>query len=198
MSWELDTSNLEHALLYVERATGRAMDVSMKRAGLHTIIGSGSYPGAMQLTPKATRGDIDSVSNRQLEAFEVRKAKARGDWPISHFAIQKRAQIERQRRQRSVGYAAYAGWNNAAKAMGGKGIKPSAITDQFSKSEAAAGRGTISFGRNDILIVLTNTAPAIERIGVEALQEAIDNAAHDLTDYADRKLGKIFNEVNAH
>lgn len=192
MGLSLDISSLESALEYVEQVTGRSVADSLNRAGKHVIIGSGSYPGAMQLTPKASRADIDKISDKQLTGFVVKRLKRTGKWPVTNAALKILVQKERARRRRSVGYAAYAGWSNAAKAMGGRGVK--GVTEDFSRSEAVHGSGSKATPA-DLEVNLVNTAPAAERIGFNALQSAIDNAAQDLTDYATRKLQEGFDKV---
>jgi hypothetical protein len=188
----VDPRNLIDALLFVERASGRAMADSMNRAQLHTIIGSGSYPGAMQLTPKATRSRINQVTDRQLAGFVIARAKRSGRWPMTNSQIHAAVRKERARRNSAVGYHAYAGWSNAAKAMGGRGVR--GVTDDFSKSAARHGRASRATVSNKESVA-TNTAPAIERIGFAALQQAQDNAAKDLVDYGTRKLQEAMNKV---
>lgn len=189
----LDTSSLESALVFVEMATGRSMAESMNRAGLHAIIGSGTGPGAMQLTPKASRSAIAAVPDKQIAGFVIKKAKRLGQWPLSSVEIARRVKKERQRRASSSGYAAYAGWNNAAKAMGGRGIRKG-VTEAFARSEAARGGGSKA-SPGDLTASIRNTAPAAEKIGFAALQEGLDNAARDLIEYGTRKMQGNFNKV---
>lgn len=193
MSLKLDPSDLIDALNFVERVTGRDVVESLNRAGLHTIIGSRSYPGAMQLTPKASVEKINAVSDRQLAGFVIKRAKRKGKWPMTKEQVNTEVKRERKRRRSAVGYAAYAGWNNAAKGMGGKGIKRG-VHAGFHRSEARFGYGTAAkVGQLEAEIV--NTAPAAERIGGEALQQGMNNAAKDLVDYGTRKLQKTFDKV---
>lgn len=191
---ECDPSNLIDALLFVEKATGRTCEESLERAAKHTVIGSGSYPGAMQLTPKATTAAIDAVPDKLIRGFVIKKLKQKGRWPMASPVIAQLIAKERARRRRSVGYAAYAGWNNAAIAFGGRGIK--GITEDFPRSDASGGYGEVHKSAHETLAEMTNNAPAIERIGEQALQDALDNAAKDLVDYGERKLYGVMQKVN--
>lgn len=188
----LDTRRFTSALLFVEQATGRTIADSLNRAALHVIIGSGSGPGAMQLTPKATPDRIKQVSREVIRGFVIKKLKRTGRWPQANSTISGLVQKEIQRRLRACGYAAYAGYSNAAKAMGGRGVK--GVTGDFARSEASHGVGRKA-SKNFLEVMFTNTAPAIERIGVPALQVALDNAARDLEIYAQRKFDEIFRKL---
>lgn len=195
MSQSLDYSGLESALLFVEAATGRSMPESLNRAALHVIIGSGAGPGAMQATPKADKGKIASVSDAQLRGFVIQRAKRTGKWPLKPGEIQELVKKERRRRRRAIGYTAYAGWNNAAKAMGGRGAGgKTRIQGGFERSEAAHGSGLKATPVN-LLAEIINTAPAAEQIGFEGIQTGINNAAQDLVDYGTRKIQQAMTAV---
>lgn len=191
MSLTLNPSNLVAALNLVEKVTGRTCAESLNRAALHTIIGSKGYPGAMQLTPKADRAKIQAIPLRVLRAAVVVRAKRTGRWPLTRAQINDLVSRERSRRLAAIGYLAYAGWNNAAKGVGGKGLK---TNSGFSKSDARFGQG-IKAGIGNLLAIITNTAPASERLGFNALQLGLDNAAQDLTDYAHKKMQSNFDKV---
>lgn len=190
---ELDVSNFVEALNYVEKHTGRAVEESLNRAGLHAIIGSGSGPGAMQLTPKAARDKIKAIPDRALIGFVIRRAKRNGKWPLTTKEISQQVRSERRRRLAAVGYTAYAGWNNAAKAMGGRGIRKG-VNKNFPKSKAAKGYGKKA-SKSTLEAVIANTAPMAEKIGLPALQKGLDNAAKDLVEYAEKKIQKALDRV---
>lgn len=188
----LNSTEFIDAIAFVEQACGRSAIDSLNRASLHVIIGSGSYPGAMQLTPKADRAKIDAVSDQQIRGYVVAKAKRTGHWPMTRLAIEVATRKERRRRRSAIGYAAFAGWSKAAKALGGAGVR--GVKDGFALSEAAHGSGrkaTVIFPES----IGINTAPAAERIGFEALQQGMDNAAKDLVDYGSMRLQKIYDKV---
>lgn len=194
MSLQLDYDDFVDALQFVEQVTGRSCMESLNRAGLHVIIGTGKRPGAMQLTPKATRASINSVSDGQIRGYVVRRLKSTGQWPQTSARINQLARRERKRRNSAVGYTAYAGWNNAAKQMGGRGAGKG-INSNFKRSGAASGGATRATVVN-LTATILNTAAYAERIGYPALQGGIDNAAEDLVDYGTKKIQKGFNKVN--
>lgn len=193
MSLRLNPTRLVNALHFVEKTTGRAVQDSLNRAGKHTIIGSKGHKGAMQLTPVASKAAINRVPDRKIAGYVINKAKRTGAWPLTSAQIRAAVKKERKRRRSSTGYAAFAGWSNAAKAMGGRGVK--GVTSDFNKSEARRGYGKRATSKANLRVVLTNTAPAAERIGLKALQGGLDNAAKDLEEYAMKKIQQGFNKV---
>lgn len=197
MSLALDTRDITDALLFVEKEVGRDCADSMNRAGLHTIIGSGSYPGAMQLTKKADKANIAQVTDNQLRKFVITKAKRKGTYfQMTNRQIQLAVNRERARRNSAVGYTAYAGWNKAAQAVGGRGAGKG-INKDFERSIAAKGFGKKATKAN-IEAVIANVAPMAEVLGFDALQEGLDNAAKDLVDYAHKRMQKSLDKVKKH
>lgn len=192
-AFSLNTRRFEEALRFVETTTGRSMADSLNRAALHVVIGSGAGPGAMQLTPKASKGAISAVTARQLAGYVITKAKQTGKWPLTREEIKERVKRERKRRQAAAGYTAFAGWNKAAQKLGGKGLRRG-IQPGFARSEAARGDATKATAIN-LVAEIVNTAPMAERIGGAALQDAINNAAQDLVDYGTRKLAQNMKKV---
>lgn len=182
----LDPTNLIGALMAVERVTGRLCSDSLNRAGKHIIIGSGSGPGAMQLTPKAERSKIQALSNRVLAGYVIKKLRSAGRWPAPRAELNRLIRKERSRRLSAIGYLAYVGWNNAARAFGARGVGRK-IGPGFVRSEASGGYGRKATV-NRLEAVLVNMAPAGERLGDQALQDSVDNAADDLLIYATRRL----------
>lgn len=191
--FQLDISSFQSALQFVERATGRPMAVSLNRGAKTAIIGAKGKQGAMQLTPKADKSAIRSISDRLLAGFVIRKMRAAGE-KLTAQGIAEAVKKERTRRLRASGYTAYVGYSNAAKAFGGTGIKGVGPSE---KKLAKHGYG-IKANPTDLAAEFGNTAPAAELIGYEALQQGIDNAAQDLVDYGVKKLqDEVFNKVNA-
>lgn len=193
-----DDREFGRALEFVERTTGRTAKESINRAGLHVIIGGKGFKGAMQLTPKAARSKIKAVSHKEIAGYVAAKLRSKGlvggsgrQWSSKQFANAMR--FERKRRLRAVGYTAFAGWNNAARAFGGRGLKGVTASG---KKLARFGYGKKAATTINPEAILTNTAPMAERIGLIPLQMAITNVARDLVEYATRKLQKNFNEVN--
>lgn len=195
MSITVDTTNLINACHYVEQTVGREMVVSLNRAGLNAIIGGKGLKGAMHLTPKAVKSKIMAVPIGVIvHAVQLRRQRKGDTAKLTKDQWKVLIDKEYRRRWRASGYTAWAGWNNAAKALGGKGIKKG-VNSGFPKSEASRGYGAHATIAN-LVAVIANTAPAIEKIGVPALQEALDNAAQDQIDYAQRKMAGIMKKVS--
>lgn len=186
MSLSVNTNDIARAAIAIEAETGRSCADSLNRAAKHIVIGSKSHPGAMQLTPKASKADISRVTDKQIAGKVVPMMRKSGRWPATTAQIARAVKRERARRNSSIKYLAFAGWNNAAKAVGGKGINKG-ITSAFSSSQAAKGRGTKATVSR-LFAEVINTAPASERIGFAALEAAVSNAAKDLEDYLAKKL----------
>ncbi len=179
-------------LEFVERETGRTAKESINRAALHVIIGGKGFQGAMQLTPKASKSAINAVDKDKVAGFVAKKAQEKGTrLTAAEFADAVKKEIKR--RVRAIGYTAFVGWNNAAKAFGGRGLK--GVTES-PKKEARFGYGTKATSNVNPEAILTNTAPMSERIGLEPLQKAITNVARDLVEYAMRKIDKTFKSVS--
>jgi len=192
MSLTLDTRRLTEALLFVEQVSGRSCADSLNRAGRHAIIGSGSGKGAMQLTPKADRTKIKGLSRKLVRGYVIKKLKQKRMWPMSSAAVSQLVEKEIKRRARGVGYTAFAGYSNAAKAFGERGLK--GVNADFGKSDARYSYGKKAT-RSKLRAEFTNTTPAIELIGGPALQEAIDNAALDLEIYGQKQWSKLFRRL---
>lgn len=186
-----DDREFGRAIELVERETGRAAKDSINRAGLHVIIGGKGFKGAMQLTPKATKSSIKAVSPEQVAATVANRLRASGKKADSATFAQLVAK-EIKRRIRAIGYTAYAGWNNAAKAFGGRGLKGMTAS---SKKLSRFGYGQKAISTMTPTATLTNTAPAAEKIGLEPLQKAITNVARDLVEYVNNKLNGTFKKV---
>lgn len=100
---------------------------------------------------------------------------------------------EISRRKRAAGYTAYAGWSNAAKAFGARGVKG---VGGSAKKETRHGFGKKADTKH-LIAELVNTAPAIETIGIGPAQQVLNNTAKDLMDYANRKIQEVLTKVQA-
>lgn len=187
---QVDISSFQDALKFVEETTVRPMAVSLNRAAKTVIIGAKGVQGAMQLTQKADKAKIRQVTDREIAGSVVKKFRAKGI-KFTAADVADGVKKERARRIRAAGYTAYAGYSNAAKAFGGTGVK--GVTDS-TKKEARHGYGHLATP-NDLVAELTNTAPAAEVIGFDALQQGVNNAAEDLVEYGINKLQEQFDKV---
>lgn len=186
MSLYIDTRRIVEAARDIETHAGRACVESLNRAAKHIVIGSKAYPGAMQLTTKATKAAIAAVSDHDIAGSVIAKMRKKGKWPATTAEIREAVKKERKRRNSAIGYLAYAGWNNAAKDVGAAGINKG-INSEFGRSQAAKGRG-LKATPVTLFASVENTAPASERIGFSALEVAVENAAKDLEDYLAKKI----------
>jgi len=217
----LDISSLETAFAVVEKTTGRPMAESLNRAALHVIIGSGAGPGAMRLTPVASKEKIRAdlarslggkkasegakIYRNQYGTFSRRSSRSKGaagDSLLKYIALArlKRRGIHKPSNEQiqalmnkilsarlsATGYTAFAGWNKAATALGGRGLR-GIDPQRFGHSEARHGSATKATPES-LMAIIVNTAPMAEELGYEALQQGIENAAQDLLDYAHKKL----------
>jgi len=184
--FKVDLSEFNRALKFVEKATGKDSLTLLNRAALHAIIGGKGVKGAMQRTPKADRAKINAVNDKVLAGAVAKRLKAKGIKVATADEFRARVKKERRRRIRSTGYTAFAGWSNAAKAFGGKGVR--GVQGGF-RTKAVARHG---WGRKakpvSLTAIIANTAPAAEKIGEQALQDAINDVARDLVEYGTRKI----------
>lgn len=195
--FQFDSREFGEAVSLVIRNTGRAARDVINKASLHVIIGGGTFQGAMQLTPKASKATINSLSNEVVSGYIANKLRAAGtlkSTPKGEF--QELVAKEKKRRIRAIGYTAYAGWNNAAKAFGGRGLKGVTASE---KKESRHGYGEKARSTISPESTLVNTAPMAEEIGFEPLQKAITNVARDMEEHQLNKMADaIFKEVTPH
>lgn len=203
MGLSIDVRSFQEAIKFVTSVTPRTCADALNRAGKTAIIGAKGVKGAMQLTPKADRAAIRKVSDKEIAGYVAAKLRKTGKLAargakrtkgqFSKAQFKNAIRFERQRRIRAAGYTAFAGWSNAAKAFGGKGVK--GVTSS-TKKLAKHGKGKKATS-NDLVATLSNTAPASEDIGFEALQQGVNNAAADMVAYGTKKLQETFDKVKA-
>lgn len=190
-AFQFDDKEFAKAVEFVEKATGRTARETINRAGLHVIIGGKGFQGAMQLTPKASKSAIRAIDKEAVRGYLAKKLggfKGMTKGQIAALVVQ-----EIKRRVRAIGYTAFVGWSNAAKAFGGRGLK--GVTGS-AKKLARFGLGRKATSTTNPEAVLVNTAPMAEKIGLTPLQKAITNVARDLVEYGTRRLAKTFKAVS--
>ncbi len=186
-----DDHEFARAVDFVEKNTLRTAKESINRAGLHVIIGGKGFKGAMQLTPKANKGAIKAVSPQQVAGAVAARLRTEGK-KVDAATFAELVGKEIKRRIRAIGYTAFAGWDKAARAFGGRGLKNVTGSD---KKLSRFGYGTKATNNINPVAVLVNTAPWAEKIGLEPLQKAITNVSRDMVEYALRKMGETFKKV---
>lgn len=166
----------------------------VNRAGLVAITGGKGVRGAIHRTPRASRAAIDAISPKVLAGVVIKKAKLKGEWPLTSAEIKKRIKKERSRRKSSIAYTAGPGWHKAAVAMGGRGVR--GIQSGFAESKAAKGGGTKATVQQ-VEAIIENTAPAADLIGRPALQAALNDTARDMIQHARAKIGATLKRKSA-
>lgn len=189
--FQFDTREFHKALDEVIEITGKDAPKFLNKKALSVIIGSKGHPGAVQLTPEADRGKIAAVPVRAVAARVIKRAKKKGEWPLTSDEINRRVKKEYGRMKSSIAYTRGPGWSKAAKALGGTGVRGKKNQEQpgFAKSKAAKGYGKKA-AKGDLTAIISNTAPAAALIGREAIQRAIDGQAADMRAYGAQELLK--------
>lgn len=192
MSFTVSSREFTDAIKFVTSVTPRTCAEALNRGGLVAIIGGKGVKGAMQLTPKADKAKITAIPESELVGFVVNQMKKKGE-KITRNTLAVAVRKERNRRKRAAGYTAYAGWSNAAKAFGGRGVR--GVTPSTKKlAKYGSGKRASS---NDLVAELTNTAPASEAIGIPALEQGLRNSAVDMVANGTKKLQQEMDKVNA-
>jgi uncharacterized small protein (DUF1192 family) len=119
--------------------------------------------------------------------LNARQRKA-GKPGLNNAAMSREAQKLIRRRRAASGFTAYAGWQRALQAVGGRGF---GRAPKFDGSSAAKGYG-IKATPDKLMAKLVNTATAIEIYGVKPLQEAIDLKTAKMIARVEAKLAAKF------
>jgi hypothetical protein len=119
--------------------------------------------------------------------LNARQRKA-GKPGLNNAAMSREAQKLIRRRRAASGFTAYAGWQRALQAVGGRGF---GRAPKFDGSSAAKGYG-IKATPDKLMAKLVNTATAIEIYGVKPLQEAIDLKTAKMVARVEAKLAAKF------
>jgi len=189
--FQFDLREFEKALDFVADATGKDSVDILNNAGLHTIIGGKGVKGAIQRTPRANIADIQKEADIILRM--VIKENSEKRLGLNREQIGERVKKILNQRKQARGYTAGPGWNKAAVAFGGRGVK---IQGGFDKSLARFGSGTKA--RPSLLVSeFVNTAPAAELIGQKPLQDALNDVTRDMIEYGLRKLASTMKKVSA-
>jgi hypothetical protein len=189
VSFEVQTAKFVEAINMVYEHSRKTIPEILNRGMLVAIIGGSGVQGAMQLTPKAAKDAILSTPIKLIAGYVVNKHKGE---KMTRQQMYDYIRKEVRRRISAIGYTATVGWNNAAIAFGGRGIRSNRTTG---RGFAELGSGTPS---NEGMwpnfeAAAVNTAPAASVIGEQPMQEALDNAAEDMIRDAEERMQSIFN-----
>jgi hypothetical protein len=187
----LDLAEFERAIIFVLEHSNKTEPEVVNRAALTTIIGGRGVQGAMQRTPKADAQKIKAQLTGEL-AERIVEARARKQGlKLTRQQIKKlAAQLIRQRVS-AAGYTRGPGWTPAAQAFGGRGVR---TQPRFGKSVARFGYGHKA-SPSQLVAEIANFAPAADKIGRDALQDALNDASRDMVAYWTRRMQQGFDKV---
>lgn len=177
---ELDLTRFQEAVDAKLNALHVSLPSIINRGALVTIIGGKGVRGAMQRTPKAAKDKILAVPVKSVAKIVM--VRHRGE-KMTRQRVKELIRAEYARRVAASGYTAFVGWNKAAIAFGGTGI-----------GRASGGQGLAYKGygtpatESDLEAILVNAAPAAGLIGLQPLQDALDDTAEDMIEYAHQKM----------
>lgn len=197
---DIDTRQFEAAILECIEHTSRTIPDVINKACVDIII------NAANETPKASKkaivsdlikeypstyikGSVAVTRPAQLIYLIINAARRKaGQKALSNSEMSAATDKFIKRRIQSIGYIAYAGWNPANKALGGKGFgrrssKPEGITS----SNADSGFGiqaTVSLA----FATMVNCATGAAKVGAEAFQRVMDSKALDMVNRLTEKL----------
>lgn len=195
----IDLSQFRKAALALEAAGGRVATDSLNKLALQSIIGFKGGQGAMRLTKVADKSKIAAIPKEKLLGPAIRLLRKKGALKgASKKEIRAAVAAVRKSRQNARGYAAFVGWNNAAKDLGGTGIQSKrpkgtkGITERFSRSKARFGSGKKATNSGFVKrATMENTVDFAAKIGGEqALQQGVKNAVADFISYAEDRIAK--------
>ena len=189
LDFDLDTADFSRAVTYVFENSHKTLPEVLNRGALTAIIGGRGVRGAMQRTPRAAREAILAVPVDQVARMVM--AKHRGE-KMSRLRVKQLIRKEYARRIAAIGYTATLGWNNAAIAFGGTGVKGH-----------GPGKGYYEFGSgkvatlSDLVAEGTNTTPAAAFIGEQPMQEALDDVAEDRVEFWGGRIDEVLTRAGA-
>jgi hypothetical protein len=214
VSITVDTSRFEAALKDILKYTSRETAVVINSTAIEVIT------TAAELTKKADPAVIEKklttgviarthtktgkvLKKPKVLAYKpaelvymvlnARQRKA-GKPGLNNADMSREAQKLIKRRRAASGYTAYAGWQKALQAVGGRGF---GRAPKFEGSSAAKGYG-IKATPDKLMAKLVNTASAIELYGVAPLQEAIDRKTAAMIARIEQKLAARFAAEKGH
>jgi hypothetical protein len=196
MSITIDTTGFEKALRDALLNTKRDLPSVLNGHAIAVIT------KAAALTPKADKGSIpyklySVVTNKKGQAtpllYLLINARRKGKG-LNNDQMRAAAKKLIGKRVSSIGFNAYAGWQNALVAMGGKGFG-SRKKKGFEASSAAKGKGRKATVES-LMASFSNTATWIEHIGIGPLQEALNAEEANMLKHLNDKLSQRCKEAS--
>ena len=200
MAIKVDTSKFERALKEALLHTHRDLPAVLNG---HAI---GVITKAAALTPKADKATIpyklyaevaNSKNNPTPILYMILNARQKkaGKKALNNDAMRAAAKKLIDKRVASIGFNAYAGWQNALIAVGGHGFGSKGKRKGFEKSSAARGQGrpaTVGSLRS----IFSNTAEWIEHIGAGPLRQALHAEEMNMLRHIESKLSQRCKEAS--
>jgi hypothetical protein len=155
-----------------------------KKLTTGTVSRTTTKTGRLLKKPKVLAYKPAELVYKILNARATREGKP----GLNNADMSRESQKLIKRRRAASGYTAYAGWQKALQAVGGRGF---GRTPKFEGSSAAQGYG-IKATPEKLVARLVNTASAIELYGAAPLQEAIDRKTATMIARVEAKLAARF------
>src|SRR5271165_3043075 len=147
--------------------------------------------GKLLKHPKTTRHPSRLIYN----IINARRRKAHLP-DLTGSAMAEAAKKMINARIRSIGYIAYAGFQKANRAFGGRGFSGKKLGggDVNERSQAARGRGRPA-REESLWAEFTNTARQAYKIGGPTVQRIVNEKAQSMTSHVEEKLQKQFDRL---
>lgn len=190
VNFELDLSQVNEAIRRYYNESSKTLPEIVNRAALVAIIGGRGVSGCMQRTRKAERSAILAVNVKKVARYVMSRHKGE---KLTRKQMHQLIKREYRRRLSAIGYTAYLGWNKAAIAFGGRGLR-----------KGATGHGRFQFGSGtpadsgqwpEFKAEMVNAAPAAAIIGEQPLQDALNDAARDMIEYTENRMQETVNTI---
>jgi len=196
MSITVDSSGFEKALKETLLRTSRVAEDVLNGTAIEVIT------TAAKLTPKADKASIPYTMYREVTnngksvpiiwlILNSRRESGKG---LNNNEMRTAAKKLIGRRVSAIGFNAYAGWQKALLAVGGRGFGREAKQAGFEKSSAARGSGRKATAGN-LMAIGSNTAAWIEHIGQGPLQQALDMSEARMLRHLEEKLQKALEKL---
>lgn len=124
------------------------------------------------------------------------RLSAKGKPGLNNADMSKAAQSLIRRRKAAVGFVAFAGWQKALLAFGGRGFGSKGQQAGFDKSTASRGYGIKAREGARMVAKFVNTAAACERYGAGPLQQAVNSKTRAFIERLEQKLSERCREAS--
>ena len=204
VSIEVDTRDFEQALRKTLQQTSRDIPDVINSAAIDIITAAAKY------TKKADKSLISDSLLRPVTPIKgarpgrpasiiylMLNAKQRksGQAGLNNSDMSNAAKALIKKRSAAIGFIAYAGWQKALLAFGGRGFGSKAQKTGFETSSASRGRG-IKARIGSLFALMSNTAEACDKYGKIPLEMAFWDKTRRMMEHLEEKLKKRCDEAN--